>query len=1699
MFLKEVPNLMNRFKDIVRRGISLALAMVMIIPTGVYAGNHSVSNWDEYREKLISDIMKQEKTITINFNGNEIFSTEYYARLKITDAYEKAIEEIPQYLGGSNIISVTTIPELEGVENAELNKVIHTIEYKYDTGVFSDIRNILARSGIYDDIGEKSTDYEKIKTAYDYIVEELDKTGGELYELLTPPKDAGYTTYPYTVLFTLIMTDLGYDNDIAISNNDHEWNLIKVHSKWYHVDGSQEVIVDGEVGEEYFLLGEDAIKDSDWNSDDHKDKNLATEKYNGNPPEVPQIKYEIALIEQELNQLKVIEAPDEITLEAVRGLKDSYQILEARLGNFEERIELLKAEVDRLKAEVGDQTVFNEVIGELNDLKSRISDKSKEIGSRKETIVNKAIGQAQRSLELNDIEVAIEASDMFENNPNKEKMIALQDAVIAIEIAERARLESDIKLAEEEIKNEKISDLKEKLQERIKVLEATIAVEKAETTFAEEDIVKAEESIEILNESIIDKETIESLKDRVKVVKAIKSANETEQAFIKKAEAAVKKAENSIRNNEEFIESIDEKIKEAERVVTFVKTPAVVSQLTERIQDVIIAKDAIALVNEAKEYLKTIPASELLSSTAETKIRAAEDQIKNIKTKDRDVRTAQQDRIKAIKVVVTALKAVEKAETLPLKTSNVNSAQRAIDKIDIVKYEDIIISLNNRLEKELADKEAAANTAVANAELSLKTEKSPIADNQRLVDLANDAVNNLPTSNVKKDHQTTIKDLNNAIKAKEAVENAEAKGKNLTQRDITTVEKAIDSVINKLYIPGLSSRLDALKANLNAKETTELITNAVQAVEKAESTRVTKDITAAKKAINLLSDNELDEDGNKIKEGLIGRIEDLEVEIAEEAMSNAEITKVSKDINAAKKAIDAISNKIRHSSVVTYLNNRVAAMNNYLDAIKVLVSAEKNMTAQNKLAAENSLNSFKNAVSLVTSSEVESVSENVYERYEEMIADINFRVGKIGEHLQGEENKVNDAIKAIENAEENTKVDTNPTNGQIQAAQSAINLVTDKKIRTDLQKRLDAIQQVMEAKTAVLRAESYPNDKSVKDAESALSKVDGRYAEIIQSLSEIIAGLRNNLDIQSKVAEASKLVQKAADSRNISDISNARFAVNNIKDLASESYAMLDKMLEDLLDSIANEEGTATEALAAAQEAIGKAFAKIDETNAFVIGIIEGEEEEVEKIQEAYRKIEFAKLEIIKANAAVRKLSDQKGLLAEIAYANQEIDLAEDNVDVKEAVRLVTIASSSVLNVNDEVGKSKARLDISAARRAIDRINHNNNRSIRTTILNTINAIDSKLESDNDQELIDIAIDEVNQAAELLAKAVREGSVMEDQEQIEKTIFSAKMAIGWISDNNKTAKSTLTGFLNDIEAMFKAEKDGILNGERIENAEKAVEEAESKKDSEDLESYIRSARLRIRLIRNDGPDTALKIDELNARLDALEGNSGSSGNSGNQGNSGNSGSSGSGGKNSSGQNSSINPVPTTPLSDRRRNTGSTEPHWGKTKELKSAVPVIGYPNQNIAAYRINDSKQKIVQLSNSLTSSQSANVQLMVRGKLVDAGSGSYILDRVNNSILLPAKTLGDELGFTVNFMDNTALYGSRRLMINGFADGYSKSISMDIGSQYAYINGYASLLSSSPVLDQGRAYLPMDFLVEHLGLSFNYSNQNGITQLIIN
>lgn len=1211
-------------------------------------------------------------------------------------------------------------------------------------------------------------------------------------------------------------------------------------------------------------------------------------------------------------------------------------------------------------------------------------------------------------------------------------------------------VESTVKTAETEVKKIKDLSIRTTQQNRIKdikvVLAAVKAVEKAETIQPQKMtyVASATSAVNKILKNNYD-EVKERLLYRIEKVKSSILASE----LVTKAEAAVVKAEKSMKD-------ID--IASARTLVYQITDQKTKNQLYRRLNAA--EKLGIAESSVTNYLVETLPINMTNLDNAIYNANAAISLL--------EVGTNRAQKENRMIVLENAKIAIEAVEAAAKSTGTAEAAKAAISIVTDIKIKGL---LEDKLEDILSQRDIVANTKDANDKIVLAetnlTETNgftttDIDSNINAVNIANEAVKRLPSGTGKTSLQARINDMNNAIKAKQLIMNSLAKVSNntLTEKDVIAAEEAVGNIKNEAeYKKNINDEVIVLRTAVEELQ----VSNTIKAVEKAE--------VAAKQ----------------------------------------NSTSLSKDITSAKSAVEAISNKVTFSNHISKLIARINALDSYVATLKVLVNAEKTLSTETKSAAENALLSFSGFTK-----KVEVEDQKVYDGvYHGLELEITNRIAAIGDHLKGEEKKVSDANAAIATAEGLMAIESDPTSVQLIEAQDAVNNVNDKIKKAEFQKRINDMKAAIAAKLAVVMAEAYTDASSVNTADKAIISLvkTGSYLDIVKNLNDRNGKLKNQLNIVKLVEEATKLVQKAVESRKLTDIAFAEQKLLEIAVLAKEAYGNLMTILINLKTSIDNEALNETTALSLAETELKLAIEEIsgkEGVNIDIGKIVEPINHD--DIKKAYARIQIAKNHIITANSAVKKLTGQKSLLDQISNANKEIDLAEDNIDVKEAIRLVTIASDSVINANTEEKKALAKLDISAARRAIDKISHSNNKALKVTISNTINSIEAKLTSDNDQDLIDAAVEAVNIAAGKVTKAVKENKIMDlvTQEDIDKAIFSAKLAIGWISDNSKAAKDTLNGFINEIAATFEAEKEGIKNEERITNAEKAVVDAEAKKGSEELDSYIRMARLKINMIRSDGPDTEVakvKIIELNNRLDVLEGKTpGTGGTPGSGSTPGTGGGSGTGGNNSGGgsskpgeSSSGGSKIPQDPLPERKRVIGITDPNWGDTKELKSPIPVINLSHKDITAFKIYDSKLIIMELSNILNTTKNVKATLVVKGKNMKLDSKPYIEDKLNNGILVPIKVLGDELGFSVSLVNGPVANGPKRLLINGIINGSAKSLIMDIGSEYGYVNGQIFKTSSKLVIVDGRTYIPMDLMVEHLGLNFSYYNESGNIQLILN
>lgn len=1857
---KEAFNLNNKIKNIARKGISLVLALGMMMPTGAYAGTHTVNNWDGYREKLKSDIMKQESPITINI-VDSVTNTPFLAYNKIKSEYEETINNIPTHLGELNIVKNDIYPEVAGT----LKSVTHEIEYKISSENFLTIRPLLNEQ--YTKIKTKVTDYEKIKFAFDFAVDELKKTGTQENPAIIKEALKKQGDNDHAFLIAMMMTDLGYENDIASVNEGsigYRWNLVKIQGKWYHVDGRAE----------HFLISKNEDLNTRWSKNFDKYGGISlfpSSPYIGSNPTVPQLIYEVGLVIEEIaDTLREIRSiPDnKISIEQIREAKIKFETIEEKVKNYEERKNIIKEEVNKTKD--------TQLKVEFTILEKRINEViPKDIKLKKDAIVDNSIEKAIESFKMSDILDAKEATGIFMYKTLEEEMIALETAIVAIENAEETKLEGDIGKAKEAFSNITNTDLRQKLEARIEKLEAYIEAEKVAINvlekaikIVEDDLINNKKISEINNafEAILLKiKNIESipkqLQDRIGALKiAIAAIESVEVAkssvstipaagsladIIKIAEANIKysKAEVKKIKDETVRTNQDNRIKVIENVLTAIKAVNK-AEATPKMTNVNLAKDTIANVNSGFGLVKTVLTTRVqvvidditaidtkkLEDNATLAVVKAESSLKRIdynnaktlvdklKNPNSDLENAQSPRYRDLNnriidnfTVISLKEAVENTETLMrANKSDVSTYQNTVDiaiesykktekkepapddleyvddlnkyKDDLNKYKIYMETYKDRLvdfDRRIKEMETAINAieAVNDAnELYLTYLSEPNDNNKKILEeTINGTVtsvgvdkevkeisdNNASLLSIKKslvarlkvfsdklkadgDYSTvsgrlndieinlvrrleedtdieerakeidtleksmlaiaestkSINDknnsidlknrtlaINNAIAAAKAVVEAEASDAISVSKKITIANKAIEKLSNiGIYIR--ITEIGTLKSYLQDKinELTEKIktetdeANAKALVEKAISSKKESDIKAAINAVINLEDETIKSD---LKEKIVNLIDQLINEAnsgIKAAISSIQyndksfttkVTDAKKSVALAVNAIIAaddilkdlnVNDNDKYKNMITDLNKDIVEIDKSVTALKAVLQADKSKTEANVIVADTA---------------IEKITSTDGDKYDNMIDALMERVEAIKEYLKGLSDNEEAAIKAVIAAEDPMQAkrvdgvseqfdlsDFKYDAAKVQTAKTLIKNVFDKNTQKDLNERILALETAQAAIVSFNKAKVYPIEKNIKDSEAARDMVGGDYFSLVEVLNMEIAKLYENLN------ESKSNAYKAAD------------------DAIKNSTEVIKKLTEYMAGLIKAEN-------------LPIEIEELEYSNE------EGFDKDI-----AYGRIRVARNFLMYAEDSVQMLTnstDVKSLTNRVKLSNEQIDLADDKIDVKEAIRLVNVASESVnkaKNPNSGVSKEEADYDITAAKLALAIIEHKDNKEIKTTITKNLNLIEKRLTSNNDQELIEEAYKLVNIAANKLADAVAADDVKNQSGAISDAIWAANLAIVGISDDNKEVKIALMGFLDEISEIFALDLKTLSNEVRISNARTAVEAAEKYEGNNEDEKYalIKSARLRVSIIINLNSDTKVIIDELNLRLDILEGKTGggpgTGGDSGNNGGGGNGGKpGGSNGANKPGGSTTINIVPTAPLPDSKRVIGTTEPIWGKTKELKKTNPTIGLSIQEMTAFKVNESKLKTIELSNILSDTSSTSTTLIIRGKTIKLDSKPYINDKLNNSILLPVKLLGDEVGFTVTMIDNPLISGAKRILINGLVNGQTKSIIMDIGSEYAYVNGNLVKISSKPVIQDRRTYIPVDFMVEHLGVSFSHYNQSGNIQLIIN
>jgi putative cell wall-binding protein/transglutaminase-like putative cysteine protease len=345
------------------------------------------------------------------------------------------------------------------------------------------------------------------------------------------------------------------------------------------------------------------------------------------------------------------------------------------------------------------------------------------------------------------------------------------------------------------------------------------------------------------------------------------------------------------------------------------------------------------------------------------------------------------------------------------------------------------------------------------------------------------------------------------------------------------VPQSVEDKINSLFENNKDSNSndnDDNDSSDSSDKSSNKLTNATNAVVKAENSKLQADVDSAKALVDAL-------EGSSDKTSLLNRLQTVQDEInqanagkealdkATAAVTKAESSKLQADVSSAKILVDALED----GSDKTSLINRLKVVQNEIDQ---LISQGQEQELKDAISAvskaessklQDDVNFAKTLVDALSDEDTKTSLENRLEIVQNEINQIN--------NQQQALTKANDAISKAESSKSQVDVDS---------AKALIMALPDSTDKTSLQNRLNVVQNVIDATSAVQEAEQnngnyapYNTAKKLVDAlpsSSDKTSLENRLntVDIIIKSKEYLATAQSTLiqeDLDKAIQEIDKL------------------------------------------------------------------------------------------------------------------------------------------------------------------------------------------------------------------------------------------------------------------------------------------------------------------------------------------------------------------------------------------------------------------------------------------------------------------------------------------------------------------------------------------------------------------------------------------------
>ena len=220
--------------------------------------------------------------------------------------YTKCLEDVTSISGDSTTLThlnnyvhpFNSFTNIKTVISSS-GEITIKVNYLYDEETINQINNKVDEI-IKDNIKDSMSDYNKIKTVHDYIINntkydvERNDNGTSNYDSQTAygPLFQGYAICNgYTDLMAIFLTKLGFNNfkiattadDISYSEAGHVWNAVFYNNEWLHIDLTWDdpITKDGKdyLLHQYFLINTNELKKQDQGKTTIEEHNFDKEYY----------------------------------------------------------------------------------------------------------------------------------------------------------------------------------------------------------------------------------------------------------------------------------------------------------------------------------------------------------------------------------------------------------------------------------------------------------------------------------------------------------------------------------------------------------------------------------------------------------------------------------------------------------------------------------------------------------------------------------------------------------------------------------------------------------------------------------------------------------------------------------------------------------------------------------------------------------------------------------------------------------------------------------------------------------------------------------------------------------------------------------------------------------------------------------------------------------------------------------------------------------------------------------------------------------------------------------------------------------------------------------------------------------------------------------------------------------------------------